>query len=308
MPVTKDIYKGPEARATMEAWFERFRSRLTVPTEARRVSTRTGETHVLVGGPEDAPPLVLLHGMLISSAHVLAEMEALLARFRVYAVDIIGQSVKSPGPPLSVANNEYGEWLGEVLDALSLPKAPVVGASFGGFVALRLAAIAPDRIEGMVLMMPAGVVRSSPAAWYKIAIPMTLYLMSGSAKRRAAFCKHMLSTPDDTWEEFMGDAFRAVHLGRVAIPKLARVGEFDGLEAPTLVLGAEQDLSFPGKPLLARMETLLSSPVETELMARCRHCPPTTDEFRGWLADRITSFLQPEDSRAERIGARRAPA
>ena len=31
--------------------------------------------------------------------------------------------------------------------------------------------------------------------------------------------------------------------------------------------------------------------VEKELVANCRHCPPTTDAFREWLAGRLTTFL-----------------
>src|SRR6185369_12804164 len=102
------------------SWFDRFRGRLKVPTEERRVRTRVGETHVLVGGPEGAPPLVLLHGALASSAHVLGELSPLLERFRVYAVDIVGQSVKSADARPSVSNAEYGEWLSDVFDGLAL--------------------------------------------------------------------------------------------------------------------------------------------------------------------------------------------
>ena len=41
-------------RQVLDAW--------PVPAEHVRVPTREGETFVLVSGPQDAPPLVLLHG------------------------------------------------------------------------------------------------------------------------------------------------------------------------------------------------------------------------------------------------------
>jgi 2-hydroxy-6-oxonona-2,4-dienedioate hydrolase len=284
------IYKNDDAVSLMVSWFDRFRSRLTVETETRRVSTKFGETHVLIGGPEDGPALVLLHGQLSTSAHVLVEMAPLLERYRVYAVDIVGQSVMGSLEMLSVSNNDYGEWLAEVFDGLGLSKAFVIGVSFGGYVAQRLAVAAPERIERLVLIVPAGVVKSHWSGWYKIGIPMTLYLMSPSPERLKAFLKHLMTTSDEHWEGYMGDVFQSINPSRAKIPRLARPGEFARLDAPTLVLGGDQDLSFPGGQVIERLEKLIPN-VETELMENCRHCPPTTDEFRRWLARRVSQFL-----------------
>jgi pimeloyl-ACP methyl ester carboxylesterase len=284
-------FKSPEAKNRIIEWFDRFRGRLDAPTETRRLDTPFGETHVLVGGPEDAPPLVLLHGQMATSAHVLVEMAPLLERFRVYAVDIIGQSPMGHDELLSVKNDDYGAWLRDVLDGLGLDKPHVVGVSFGGFVALRLAALAPERIERLALIVPAGVVKSHWSGWFKIGIPMTMYLLAPTQKRLEAFLAHMMTTRDDEWEAYMGEIFQAVNLGRVKIPRLAKVGEFDELRAPTIVLAADKDLSFPGEQVISRVEKLIPSLEATELMADCRHCPPTTDEFRGWLTERISGFF-----------------
>ena len=89
------MFKSPAARETIERWHGRFRDQIGSPVESRTVPTSFGATHVLVGGPENAPPLVILHGALASSAHLLVELRDLLKHFRVYAVDVIGQSVKS---------------------------------------------------------------------------------------------------------------------------------------------------------------------------------------------------------------------
>ncbi len=287
----KSVFKGEQAQAVLLQWFERFRERLPAPTEGRRVKTRFGDTHVLVGGPEEAPPVVLLHGALASSAHVLREMAPLLERFRVHAVDIIGQSVKSADARPSVSNNEYGEWLSEVMDGLSLPRAHVVGVSWGGFVAIRLAAFAPERIERLVLLMPAGVVKGP--AWEgfsKVGFPMMLYLLSPSERRLKAFVRHLLTTHDDDWMPYLGDAFRSFNLD-IRVPALARPEEFKGLKAPTFVLGADRDVSFPGAQLLARAPELFPSLVDRELLKDCRHCPPTTEAFRHWLSERVGGFL-----------------
>ncbi|PTL85721.1 alpha/beta fold hydrolase [Vitiosangium sp. GDMCC 1.1324] len=287
----RSAFKGEQAKAVLSQWFDRFRDRIKVPTESRSVKTRFGDTHVLVGGPEGAPPVVLLHGALASSAHVLGELAPLLERFRVHAVDIVGQSVKSADARPSVSNNEYGEWLSDVLDGLSLPRAHVVGVSWGGFVAIRLAAVAPARIDRLVLLVPAGVVNgSSWEGFTKVGIPMMLYRMSPSEQRLKAFVRHMLTTTDDDWVPYLGDALRSYNMD-MRVPALATPEELEGLTAPTLVLGADRDVSFPGQRLLARAPELFPSLAGKELIKDCRHCPPTTDDFRRWLSERISGFL-----------------
>lgn len=141
------LFKSEEAKARLVGWHTRFREHISAATEARSVETSFGKTHLLVGGAEDAPALVLLHGALASSAHALRELEGLLEHYRVYAVDIIGQSVMSADVRLPVDDDAYGRWLAEVLDRLGLERALVVGVSWGGFVAIRLAAYSPERVE-----------------------------------------------------------------------------------------------------------------------------------------------------------------
>jgi len=290
----KSIVKTPAARAALEGWYQTFRAKISARTTERRVTTRYGETNVLVGGPENGPAIVVLHGALASSAHVLSELAPLLSTFRVYAVDIIGQSVKSAEVRPSVSDNAYGVWLAEVMEGLALPRAHVIGVSYGGFVALRLAAHAPARIERLVLLVPAGVVGGPPLdGFFKVGLPMLLYRAFPSEKRLARSLQYLLTTPGGDWTPYLGEALRGIDLD-MRVPPLARPEEFVNLTVPALVIGADNDLSFPGQKLLDRVPKLLPNLKDTELIANCRHCPPTTDEFRAWLSGRISRFLLDE--------------
>ena len=75
------------------------------------------------------------------------------------------------------------------------------------------------------------------------------------------------------------------------IPRLATDSELRKLTMPVMVLGASEDISFPGKAVVERVKAIVPH-AEGEVIVNCKHCPPTTDEFRGWLADRLTRFLK----------------
>ena len=78
--------------------------------------TRHGETFVVVCGPPSAPPMLLLHGSGANAAMWLAEIESWAARFRIYAVDVIGEpGFSAPSRP-SLASDAYALWMDDVLD------------------------------------------------------------------------------------------------------------------------------------------------------------------------------------------------
>ncbi|MBS2028933.1 MAG: alpha/beta hydrolase [Deltaproteobacteria bacterium] len=285
------MFRSEAGRQKVADWHERFRAKIPVETSARRVATSLGETHVLSAGPENAPPLVALHGALASSAHMLGELGPLLDKFRVHSVDVLGQSVMSADVRPPVAGNAYGIWLSEVMDALSLPRAHVLGVSWGGFAALRLAAHAPARIDRLALLVPAGMV-ASPAmdGLFKVGLPMMMYRAFPSPARLERFLRHLLTTHGDDWTGYLGDAFLSYTLD-MRVPPLATVEELAGFTGPALVIAADQDCQFPGAPILKRAPELLKGLKDSELLKQSNHCPPTTDEFRRWLSQRLATFL-----------------
>lgn len=294
------LFKNEEAKHIILSWYERFRAKLAAPTESRTVATRFGDTHVLVGGPRAAPPVVILHGALASSAHLLVELEALLQHFRVYAVDVVGQSVKSAETRISVANNDHGLWLTDVLDQLGLARAHVLGVSWGGFIAVRLAICAPERIDRLALLVPAGVIDGPVwASLTKIALPMLMYRLLPGQRRLDRLVRHLITTHGDDWTPYLGDAFRHYHL-RMSVPPIAQPAELAQFTRPTLVIGAELDVGIPGAKLLARAAELFPGLAGTELIEGAYHSPPTTSEFRRWMGDRLTAFLSADERKLGR--------
>jgi pimeloyl-ACP methyl ester carboxylesterase len=86
----------------------------------------------------------------------LAWLAPLVDTRRIYAPDIIGQPGKTVGQRVSANDSSLGDWTTDVLDVLELSSAAFIGASYGAGVLLRLAAVAPARIDRAVLVVPAG--------------------------------------------------------------------------------------------------------------------------------------------------------
>ncbi len=287
----KSMFRSASSKAVMLEWYERFHCRLQVPTERLTVTTRCGDTHVLVGGRSDGPAVVLLHGAMASSAHVMVEAAPMLDLFRVYAVDIVGQSPMSADYRPSVTGSEYGDWLIDVMDALELPSAHLIGVSWGGYVSLKLATLSPQRIERLVLMVPAGVIKTPPwSGFVRMGLPFLLFRLNPSEHRLQAFLRNLLTTTDDDWAAYLRDALQSFSLD-MRVPPLIRPDELSDLTAPTLVIAAAGDASFPGAKLLVQARKLIPSLVDQHLLEDSNHCPPTTDEFRTWMSERIGAFL-----------------
>jgi len=287
------MWKSPEARAQMQQWHQRFAARLPASIERRSVTTSWGNTQVLVGGPVDAPPLLLFHGALASSAHVLVELAGLLEHHRVYAVDVIGQSAMGADARLDVYDDSHGRFVVEVADALGLAAVDVVGVSWGGFVAHRFAALAPARVKRLVLVVPAGVVASPRwSGFWRMGLPMTRYLLAPSPSSKAALLAQLMTTRDDAdWNDSIGDAFVSANLRTMQVPPLCRAEEFAALTAPVFVVGADRDVSFPGVALLERARAVFPTLRDTHLLTETQHSPPTTPEFRAAFAARLHAWL-----------------
>lgn len=96
------------------------------------------------------PAVVLLHG-ISESAAIWAPLFPKLGHFRLLAVDLPGHGLSDPMTFARGQVREHARQLTEdILDALGLDAAPVIGHSLGGMFALWHAAAEPGRICAVV--------------------------------------------------------------------------------------------------------------------------------------------------------------
>ncbi len=110
----------------------------------------------------DGPPLLLVHGIGSTSEDWALVVRELTRDHRVYAPDLLGWggSDKPRDADYSVAAET--ELVRGFMDAVHLQRAGVAGLSMGGWIALRLAALHPERVQRLVLIDSAGLDFPSP--------------------------------------------------------------------------------------------------------------------------------------------------
>jgi pimeloyl-ACP methyl ester carboxylesterase len=103
--------------------------------------------------PPGRPPVVLVHGLVISSRYMVPLARALAPDFPVYAPDLPGFG-ESGGPRRALGVPELAEALHAWMRALGLPRAALVANSFGCQIVAELAARHPEAADRLVLQGP----------------------------------------------------------------------------------------------------------------------------------------------------------
>lgn len=102
-------------------------------------------------GPDDAPVMVLIHGLGLCRRLWDAHLVPLAARYRLVRYDLYGHGDSAP-PPQAASLTVYADQLKKLLDHLQVTDAVIVGFSIGGMINRRFAMDYPDRTAALVIL------------------------------------------------------------------------------------------------------------------------------------------------------------
>ncbi|HEU5472365.1 MAG TPA: alpha/beta fold hydrolase [Actinophytocola sp.] len=233
--------------ALLDAW--------PVPHERLRVPSRAGETFVVASGPPDAPPVLLLHGSGTNAAMWQGDVPTWAGRFRVYAVDVIGEPGRSAPARPPLGSDAYAGWLDDVLAGLGLDRASIVGASLGGWLAVDYATRRPERVDRLVLLCPGGIGRQK----WAVLIPVLLLMPFGRWGKRAAMRLYLgrppRGLPASGVRRFLDHMLLVQRHFR---PRRERLPVFDDgtlrrLTMPVLVIAGERDAALDSRDTRRRL-------------------------------------------------------
>jgi pimeloyl-ACP methyl ester carboxylesterase len=112
--------------------------------------------HLRDEGPRHAPVLVLLHGMGSSLHTWEGWATALRARRRIITLDLPGSGLSGSNASGDYRSESDARFVLDVLDRLGVQRFVVGGHALGGEVAWRIALLASQRVERLILVDAAG--------------------------------------------------------------------------------------------------------------------------------------------------------
>ncbi len=263
----RSLFRSSQGYTTLMAAYQAQLARWTVPVDSRVVPTRYGHTHLLAAGAEGSPPLLLIHGLSACALVWRPNIPTLSQTFRVYALDVIGDVGKSAPTRPPLRGSAYADWLVDVLDALSIERANVIGLSLGGWMTLKLAIHAPDRVIRIMPLCPPGLTPYR-MEFVQTALRATLFRTRetiGSLARSLSPSTGL--APEDA--EMLHLTIRYHRSKRVPL-RLFSDEELGRISAPTTLLVGEHEAIFNPVMMVERARQTIPS-IRADVIANAGH-------------------------------------
>jgi pimeloyl-ACP methyl ester carboxylesterase len=270
-------FKSLEGEARYMAAYEASLRLWPISYQAMDIPGRLGCTHLVACGPQDAPVLVLLHGFFATLTMWSPNIAELSRDYRVYALDVMGQPSRSiPGEPIR-SRADFVEWLTTLLDALKVDRAHLVGMSYGGWLTLNYAIGAPERVDRIVLLSPAGSFQPLVKQFLWRTMPLMFLprrfvvdsFMSWLTYKENLNARHTRVIYDCLVDQmYLGARYFRMHPS--LFPGVFSDEELGALQAPTLLLIGQQEVIYDPVASLERARRLIPH-FEGELVPRASH-------------------------------------
>lgn len=259
-----------------------------------------GRTHYVEAG--QGAPVILLHGFLYTTLMWRPVLEPLGEHFRALAFDLLGWGYSARNDRLRYDYQLYADQLLQLLDALEIDRASLIGQSMGAGTIIRFAVQHPDRVERMVLVDAASLPNPLPLAGRTFALPFVGELLLGTGGNAVTaknvkdlwFYDRSKVTPAYVEEltapmRIKGSAWTLLNILRELDfgsqeEQVAALGE---LSLPTLLVWGRQDKAVP-LPLGQKMHEMLPGS-ELLIIEEAGHTPH--EEHPEQFLERVIPFL-----------------
>jgi len=271
-------FKTFEGGAAYLAAYDAVMDLWPVPYEEIDIPTRFGMTQIVISGPKDAPPLVLLHGYFGTLTMWVPNIADFSKDYRVYAIDVMGQPGKSiPDPEQPIREPaDFVAWLSETLDGLGLERIFLAGVSYGGWLGLNYAIAAPERVLKLALLSPAASFQPFSRQFNLRGMLMFLIPTSSMVKSYMGW----MGIKDIPGEKTARMVLDLIYLGLKHFrmpPETARItasvfsdDELQAICSPVLLLIGENEVIYDPAKALARARQFIPD-IKGELVPRSSH-------------------------------------
>ncbi len=243
-------------------------------TRSQDIESNYGTTRVNICGTEGAPPALLLAGGGATSTVWFANVASLSTRYKVYAIDVmgdVGRSLSTGQPISNVA--DLLDWLHATVTALDVGTPTFVGHSYGAMIALAYALNRPETVEELVLLDPNSCFSGMRPHYIGRALPL---LLRPSEKRQRTFIEwETEGAPlDQDWLSLL--ALGAAHFpnSKTVIPKRPRAEQLAASTVDISVVLAGRSKVHHSATVAARVREILPSATVSVLDTATHHTLP----------------------------------
>lgn len=288
-------FRSEEAQERYLALYDERAGNWPVPSETKLVETSSGFTFIRISGPENAPPLVLLHGAGGNSLQWIPNIEALSQNYRVYAIDNIYDHGRSIYMREMDSPDDFVFWLDEVFTNLELGNdIRLVGLSYGGWLTSQYALYFPERLEKIVMLAPAATVLPISTEWIERALLSFLphryfsrsflyWLLEDFVNQDEASRKFA-----DEWVEEAYIAMRSFKLKSMVNPTVLNDADLRRIKVPALFMVGENEKIYSAQQAVERLNSVAPN-VETAIILNAGH--DLTIMQADVVNERILDFL-----------------
>lgn len=223
----------------------------------------------------DATPIVHVHGFGISGRYLMPTARRLTSRTTNYVPDLPGYGL-SQKPPRPLPIPRLADAMAAIFDQLGIEKAVLVGNSMGCPISIELADRYTDRVEGVVLVAPAGGITNQPLA------RAVKQLAIDAARETPRMAK--VAVPD--YLRFGPINTLRLFAEMTAFPAFDRLLE---IPVPTLVVLGSRDPLLPGHERVVQVARQMPGHVTVVTITGAAHA--VNFSHPGELAHVITSWL-----------------
>jgi len=268
-------FRSEQAKEEYLVYYDERAKGWPIPSETGMVDTSFGQTFVRIGGPSDAPPLVLLPGSVFNSLMWIPNIEALSKEYMTYAVDNIYDCGRSIYTREFKTPQDFVQWLDELFTALELGnEIRLMGLSYGSWLTHQYALHHPQRVKKIVLLAHPAIVRANIEFVFRFMLgflsPSLLTSFFHWTLRDTAQKDEQSRT---LLEGIIGDVKLVAKCFKpkaTVVPKLMTDDELSSIKVPAFFLMGENEKTFPHQKAIERIKKVAPQ-LQTEIVPHAGH-------------------------------------
>lgn len=293
-----DIFKEYEYRQRYHQYYDEALQLFQCPYEEQYIETSYGTSYVLRFDKQHKSseslessnrlPLVLLHGMTMSSVMWYPNVKKWVQHFTVYAIDIAGDIGKSVPNEAIMLQEEAVQWLAETVNALGLTSFILAGHSIGGYIALRFTLAHQERVAKLALFAPAAAFHRLQWKFFYYAFPGLLFQTEKWIDRafRSLSTEGLPFAP--AYHELILYGYRYAFPLLRLYPLKIDEAELGKLHLPILLMIGEQEVIYPAQQALEYAQAAIPH-IQTLLVNKANHT--LTLEYADLVNDYALAFF-----------------